>query len=274
MIKIMLDSSSDCFTEKIYDYFVPITVSINDKEYKDGVDLNADTFYSLLQSSKETPRTSQPSPEVFLKYFEEVKQNGDEVIYFALSSNLSGTYQSALIAKEMVEYDGIYIVDTKNVSHMIGLLCKYAKDLINKGITASKIVEKCEEVKGRIRVYAGVDTLEYLQKGGRIGKASAMVGSIANIKPLITVTDGQVEGAAKALGFVRAVQTIVEKVKGHKIDNNFPIYSLYTLGEENCIKLEEKLISKGYKISKRAQVGATIGAHVGPGVYGVCFVEK
>lgn len=274
MIKIMVDSSSDCFTEKIYNYFVPITVSINDKEYKDGVDLNADTFYSLLQSSKETPRTSQPSPEVFLKYFEEVKQNGDEVIYFALSSNLSGTYQSALIAKEMVEYDGIYIVDTKNVSHMIGLLCKYAKDLINKGITASKIVEKCEEVKGRIRVYAGVDTLEYLQKGGRIGKASAMVGSIANIKPIITVTDGQVEGVAKALGFARAVQTIVDEMNSEKIDNNFPIYSLYTLGVENCIKLEEKLTAKGYKISKRAQVGATIGAHVGPGVYGVCYVEK
>ncbi|MBQ7288200.1 MAG: DegV family protein [Clostridia bacterium] len=275
MIKIMVDSASDCRNDKIYDYFVPITVTIDGKEYKDGVDLDNDTFYQLLTSMKEIPHTSQPSPDDFLQQFQKIKADGDELIYFALSSALSGTYQSANIAKTMVEYEGIYIVDSKNASHMIESLAKYAKKLIAEGLSAKEIVEKCEELKCRIRLFAGVDTLEYLQKGGRIGKATALIGSLANIKPLITVSvDGEVDAVGKALGFARAVQMIVDKVKKYNIDEEFPICSLYTYGEENCIKLEQKLKSEGYCVSERMQVGSTIGTHVGPGVYGVFFVEK
>lgn len=275
MIKIMIDSSSDCRNDEIYDIFVPISININGKEYLDGVDIDNDTFYEKLISERQIPLTSQPSPDRFLKYFEQIKTDGDQLIYFALSSALSGTYQSANIAKSMLDYDDIYIVDTKSATHMIGLLAKYAKKLITQGFTVTEIVEKCESLKSRIRVYAGVDTLEYLQKGGRIGKASALVGTIANIKPLITVTEqGEVGAVGKALGFLRAIQTIVEKVKSHKIDENFPLCSLYTYGEENCIKLEEKLEEAGFSIDERMQVGSTIGAHTGPGVYGVFFVEK
>ena len=275
MIKIMVDSASDCRNNDIYDLFIPMTINIDGKEYHDGIDLDNDTFYTLLQGCKEFPRTSQPSPDDFVKIFEQIKEDEDELIYFSISSALSGTYQSANIAKAMVEYDNIYIVDSKNASHMIGILARYAKSLISDGLTAEEIVQKCEKLKVKIKIFAGVDTLEYLKRGGRIGKASAMVGTLANIKPIVTVSpDGEVDVAGKALGFGKAVQSIVEKVKSLKIDRNFPIFSLYTYGEENCIKLEEKLKSEGITIDKRLQVGSTIGTHVGPGVYGICFIKE
>lgn len=274
MIKIMVDSASDANVNE-FDYFVPITVQINGKEYKDGVELDRDSFYDLLLNSKEFPRTSQPSPDSFAEIFEQIKSSGDELIYFSLSSGLSGTYQSATIAKNMVGYDKIYIIDTKCLTHMIGILGNHAKALIEKGFKATEIVEICEELKDKIKVFAGVDTLEYLQKGGRIGKASALLGTIANIKPLVTTSpEGGVDAAGKALGFQRAVQALVEKVKSFNVDTSFPVYLIYSVGEDNCLKLEEKLTSEGFKITERRQVGSTIGAHVGPGVYGVIFVSK
>lgn len=276
MIKIMVDSSSDCAKESgVYDFFIPITVNINDNEYRDGLELDSDTFYAMLLKSEEVPHTSQPSPETFLEIFEQVKESGDELIYFALSSELSGTYQSANIAKTMVDYEGIYIIDSRGATHMIAYLARYARKLINDGMSLNTILDLCEKLKKRIKVFAGVDTLEYLKKGGRIGNAAALLGTIANIKPLITVSEeGQVEAAGKALGFGKAIQAITEKVKTFDIDPKFPISSLYTFGEENCIKLEQKLNDVGYKVDSRLQVGSTIGTHVGPGVYGVIFVTK
>lgn len=275
MIKIMVDSASDCYGTDLYDLFVPIRVNIGGKEYQDGVSLDRDTFYRLLAETEEFPQTSQPSPDDFLTHFEQVKAEGDELIYFTLSGALSGTYQSANIAKAMVEYEGIHLVDSKTASHMIGLLAQYAKDLIAEGLSAEEIVEKCEELKGKIRLFAGVDTLEYLKRGGRIGKAAALVGTLANIKPIITVSaEGEVDAVGKTLGFGRAVQTIADKVKTFEIDERFPICSLYTYREENCIKLEEKLKADGRTVAKRLQIGSAIGTHVGPGVYGVFFVEK
>lgn len=275
MIKIMVDSASDCRNGDIYDLFIPMAVNIGGREYHDGVDLDNNTFYSLLTTVKEFPHTSQPSPKDFLKHFEKIRSDGDELICFCLSSALSGTYQSANIAKAMAEYDGIYIIDTRTASHMIGIMAGYAKKLIAEGFSAKEIVQRCEELKTRIRVFAALDTLEYLQKGGRIGKAEALVGTLANIKPVVTVSpEGFVDAVGKTLGFGRAVQMVMDRVGRFEIDETFPICSLYTYGEENCIKLEEKLADAGYSVSERLQIGSTIGTHVGPGVCGVFFVEK
>ncbi len=274
MIKILVDSSSDAVKEDgIYDYFMPISVNIDGIEYKDGVDINADKFYPLLMGANEFPKTSQPSPSEFVEIFEKVKKDGDELIYLALSSALSGTYQGACIAKEMVDYDGIYVVDTKTATRMIGVIAKYAKELIGKGFGAREIAARCDEFKSRVKAIAGVDTLEYLYKGGRLSRASATIGRIADIKPIISVSEeGSVEVKGKCIGKGRAIQFIVDKLSGFNIDKNFPIYSLYTFGEENSALLEEKLAEKGYKIEDRLQIGSTIGAHTGPGVYAVMFV--
>ncbi len=275
MIKILVDSSADCnLQDGIVDLIVPISVNIDGVEYKSGVDLTSDKFYELLETAKEFPRTSQPSPQNFVEIFEKVKEDGDQLIYLCLSSCFSGTYQGALIAKDMVDCDDIYIIDSIGVTHMIMLLANYARKLINEGVSAGEIVDKCEELKGKIKVYAGVDTLEYLYKGGRLSRASAAVGSVAGIKPIVAVQDGKVEVVAKSIGKIRAMNTLLEKIKSHTIDTDFPIYPMYTSGTENCEALEQKLIDNGYDIAERLQIGSTIGAHVGPGVYAVLFVEK
>lgn len=276
MIKIMVDSASDCRDQKeLYDYFVPLTVHIAGQDYKDGVDLDRDTFYKLLTTTGEFPKTSQPSPDDFLQYFKDAKRNGDEIICFCLSSALSGTYQSACIAKDMAEYNGIYVIDTRAVTHMIAYLAAYARKLAADGLSAAEIAEKCEALKEKVKVLAGLDTLEYLYKGGRLSRASAAVGEIAGIKPIVTVTEeGKVNAGSKAIGLNRAVQTLLTKMGAFEIDESFPIFTVYTYGTENVEKLEARLSAAGYSPAERLQVGSTIGAHVGPGVYGVLFVTK
>lgn len=276
MIKILVDSASDCCCgNSAYDAFVSLTVSIGGKDYRDGQDLTADRFYQLLESTQEFPKTSQPSPEEYLAIYEKAKKAGDEVLCFTISSALSGTYQSACIAKEMADYDKIYVIDTCMVSHLIGILIDYAKKRIAENASAEQIAAECEALKGRIRVFAGLDTLEYLYKGGRLSRASAAVGQIAGIKPIVTFApDGSIGVGGKAIGVPRAIQTIVSKVAAETLDPDFPVYSLYTSGTQNTEKLEQKLMENGISVQKQLQVGPTIGAHVGPNVYGVVYVVK
>ena len=275
MIRIMLDSASDGVDLHPYDHYVPLTVEIDGNSYLDGINLKPQKFYKLLASSEIFPKTSQPSPEAFAEVFETVKAAGDELVYLCLSSALSGTFQSATIAKEMVEYDGIYIIDTRSATHMIGTLARYADKLRQQGLTAAEIVEKITALRERQVLYAGLQTLEYLYKGGRLSRTSAAIGSVANIKPIITVSEeGKVESFAKAIGIKRAIATITKQVQQMQIDENFPIWSLCSVDEENCEALEKAMEAIGHPVSGRMQVGPTIGAHVGPGVYGIAFVQK
>lgn len=275
MIKFMVDSASDCRKEdNLFDLFVPLAINIDGTEYLDGVDIDNDTFYDLLLNTKNFPFTSQPATQTFVDLFEQVKADGDELIYFPISSNLSGTYQGAVLAKSMVEYDKIHIVDSLGATHMIGLLAQVANEMRANGATAEEIVEKCEALKTKIKVFAGVDTLEYLRKGGRLSNASAIVGEIAKVKPIVEVLDGRVEAIGKCIGKNRAMQFLLNKVSEYEIDESYPFYSLYTYGTENCEYMEGKLAEAGYKITERRQVGSTIGTHVGPGVYAVLFVTK
>lgn len=275
MIKIMLDSSSDSKTNHPYDYYIPLTVDIDGRCYKDGIDLRPQKFYKLLTSAKEFPKTSQPSPDDYMPFFEEAKQNGDEIIYLCVSSNLSGTFQSANIAKEMVEYEKIHIVDTKTVTHLIGMLARHADKLRSEGVSAEEIVAQILELRDKQVVFAGLHTMEYLYKGGRLSKTSAAVGSIANIKPIVTISqEGKVESCAKAIGIKRAISTIIKQIQSMEIDDRFPIWSICTVNTENCEALETALTDAGITINDRMQVGPTIGAHVGPGVYGIAFIRK
>ena len=274
MIKIIVDSAADCsVNDSAVDYVVPLAVNIDGTLYLDGVDLSKDQFYDFLVDAKEFPKTSCPSPQQFVEVFEEIKENGDEAIYFALSSGLSGTYQSANLAKGIVEYEGIHIVDTLTATAGIRILVDYAKQLIDAGASINEIVEKCETVKNRIKIFAGLDTLEFLQKGGRLSKGAAVVGELANLKPIITVnSEGKVDAYKKCVGVSRALIALTKDIQEYVVDTNFPVYSLVTKGEENPAKLEKKANAKGIEIAKRVQVGPTIGAHVGPEVYGVVFV--
>lgn len=278
MIRILLDSSADFSAEEVKTRnmeLVPINITMNDQNYRDGVDITKDEFYNLLLASDSFPMTAQPSPQDFLDIFEDAKEKGDQIIYLSLSSALSGTFQSATLAKNMAEYDEIYLVDTLSATRAIRLMAEYACKLREEGKDAATIAAELDNFKSRVVILAAVDTLEYLQKGGRLSKAAAAVGELANLKPIITVTEeGKIGVPGKALGRNKALSTLTKMVTERAIDTTFPIYSLYAVGEENTEKLEQKLGKEGVRVTKRLQIGSTIGCHVGPGAYGVIFVTK
>ena len=278
MIRILLDSSADFSAEEAKERnmeLVPINITMNGKNYLDGVDITKDEFYDMLVNSEEFPMTAQPSPQDYLDIFEDAKEKGDSVVYLSLSSGLSGTFQSATLAKNMAEYDEIYLVDTLSATRAIRLMAEYACKLREEGNDAATIASELEDFKSRVVIYAAVDTLEYLVKGGRLSKAAAAIGELANLKPIITVTkEGKMAVPAKALGRNKALSTLVKLATDHEIDTTFPIYSLYAIGEENTEKLEQKLGKEGVRVTKRLQIGSTIGCHIGPGAYGVIFVTK
>lgn len=276
MIKILIDSSSDYEINEVREKnlgFIPIHVTIDQKDYADGIDFAKDEFYTLLKESKDFPKTSQPSPEAFLSSFREAKEKGDSLICILLSSALSGTCQSAMIAKDIVEYENIYIIDSLSATYPIKILADYALSLIDKGYSAEEIVGKTEELKSHVKLLAGLDTLEYLAKGGRLNKSVAAVGELANIKPIITLTqEGSVGVLGKCIGKNKAIAQVLKHLHEESISPEFPLYVIYTYGTENCEKFEEKLTEGGYSITGRLQVGATIGAHIGPNAFGVVFV--
>lgn len=278
MIRILVDSAADFSAEEAKARnmeLVPINITFNDKNYLDGIDITKDEFYELLTSSETFPMTAQPSPQDFLDVFEDVKEKGDQLVYISLSSALSGTFQSATLAKSMVEYDEIYLVDSLSATRAIRLMAEYACKLREEGKDAATIAEEIENFRSRVVILAAVDTLEYLQKGGRLSKAAAAVGELANLKPIITVTkEGTMAVPAKALGRNKALSTLVKLVTEKEIDTTFPIYSVFAVGEENTEKLEQKLGKEGVRVTKRLQIGSTIGCHVGPGAFGVIFVTK
>ena len=276
MVKILLDSASDVTaSDTNHDYLISIRINFDGEDFRDGVDIDSDTFYKRLTSEVVFPCTSQPSPVEFEEIFSKVKADGDELVYHAVSSKLSGTYQCAMLAKETVGYEGIYIVDTLNATHAIGLLAQYAKDLVKKGLTACEIADECQRLSSRLRVVAGVDTLEYLRRGGRLSNVSAAVGEVVKLKPVVAITpNGKVESIGKCLGRAKAIKFVSEWAMKNQPDESFPIWSLYTYGEENCITLENALKTQGITVTERKQIGPTIGTHCGPGVYGVAFVAK
>lgn len=278
MIRIIVDSSADYNCEELKEKqmtLVSLTINLDEKPYLDGVDITRDQLYEWLMESNGFPKTSQPSPEVFAGHFEAAKAAGDDVICILLSSALSGTCQSAQLAKNMVDYDKIHIVDSLSATHVIRFLADKANQMRHAGHTAEEIVTVLEDLKGRAKVIAAVDTLEYLCRGGRVSRTAATIGNMANLKPIITVTpEGQVAVLSKCIGKNKSMSYILNALQEYEIDEDYPIYSIYSYGTENCISLEAKVVSAGYTIIGRKQVGATIGCHVGPGAFGVLFVHK
>lgn len=278
MTRILVDSSSDYGMKEIKEKnleFVPIHITIGEKDYIDGVDFEKDEFYEILRSGSEFPKTSQPSPEAFVEIFEDAKAKGDSVICLLLSSALSGTFQSAVLAGSIVDYENIYLIDSLTATYPIKVLADHAIRRAREGMDPGNLAEELEELKSRVRLLAGLDTLEYLAKGGRLSKSAAAIGELANIKPIITLTkEGSVGVLGKCIGRNKAITQVFKHLTEIRLDPAFPLYTIYTYGTENCGKFEEKLTEHGYSIDGRLQVGATIGAHIGPDAFGVVFVAE
>lgn len=278
MIRILVDSSADYTQEELTSRnieMISLNINIGEKDYKDGVNITRDELYNILINGGEFPKTSQPSPQDFYEIFEDAKEKGDSIICITISSALSGTFQSATIAKNMVDYSEIYLIDSLAATTLTRIMVDYACKLRDEGMSAPEITSAVSELQPRVKVFAAVDTLEYLYKGGRLNKASAVVGELANLKPVLTlVPNGTLSVIGKCLGRNKALAFLTNSMADKTIDTDFPVYSLYAYGSENTEKLEEKLEVMGIHCQERLQLGATIGCHVGPGAFGVVYVEK
>lgn len=278
MLRILVDSAADYLPADAAlknIEFIPLTVTMDEISYQDGIDLTPDEYYEKLAKAENFPKTSQPSPQAFADIFQDVKDKGDEMICITLAAALSGTYQSANIAKDLVDYEHIHIINSKTATVSIRFLADLARDLSDQGVPTLEIVEQVKALRGKIKVLAALDTLEYLHKGGRLSKGVATIGEMVNLKPIISLdSEGAIMVPGKCVGKNKATQFILKGLKELKVDSRFPLYTVYTLGTDNCEHLENKITAEGFTVGKRLQVGATIGSHIGPGVFGAIFVQE
>lgn len=278
MIRILVEGSSDFTIEEAKErnlIYVPITITLNGTSYRSALDIDCAQFYTLLTQTDEFPKTSQPSPQDFLDHFMEAKERGDELICLLISSALSGTYQSALLAKNMAEYDKIYLIDTLSATVPVRILTDYAIRLIQDGLDAATIAAQLETLKSRIHAMAGVDTLEYLCRGGRLSRTAAAIGELANLKPIVHLTEeGTIAVMGKCIGRNKSIAFLQKTLQEVELDPAFPLITLYSGDSSNCERLEQKLISEQYTIQERLELGPVIGSHVGPGIFGLVYVTK
>lgn len=277
-VRIIIDSSVDIAERFRQDVkIVPLTIHFGEEELIDGLTIDKQRFYERLVECDELPRTSQANPTAFQKVFEEVTQAGDEAVVITLSSELSGTCQSACLAAQ--DYDNIYVVDSKNAAIGSGILTEYAIACAKKGMSAREIAEELEHKKEDVCLIALLDTLEYLKKGGRISKTVAFAGGVLNIKPVVTIQDGKVEVIGKARGSRQGNNLLVEKIQeSGGIDFDMPILLGYTGLSDVLLKkyIEDSrdLWQEQAESLDSTLVCSVIGTHVGPGVVAAAFFRK
>lgn len=279
MIKLITDSTSDIEKQEAEKYgitIVPLKVIMEGNDYRDRVDLNAEDFYPLLEQCDNLPTTSQPSPQDFLTIYEKAKEANDSIIVITLSSAISGTYQSACIAKDLLDYEDVHIIDSLNATQGLHILVKKAVQLIQEGKEAKDIVSFLEEYKKRIHIFAVVDTLEYFYKGGRLSKTSAAMGTLLKFKPVVGLKEGKLELFDKARGTMKATEKILELIQEHgEIDLQEPIFLGYTGTSDGldkfCEQLRDHLL---FTNEEYGIVGPVIGTHAGPGAKLIAYVNK
>ena len=277
-VQIIVDSSVDVaerFRERLH--IVPLIIHFGEEELIDGVTINKEQFYRRLVESEQLPFTSQASPVAFQKVYEEVTQAGDSAVVITLASKLSGTYQSACIAAG--DFDNIYVVDSQTAAIGAGVLTEYALARAEAGADARELAAELERKREDVCLVALLDTLEYLKRGGRISKTAALAGGLLNIKPMITVRDGEVVLIGKARGSKQGNSLLVEKIRAcGGIDFDLPILLGYSglSGEslETYVEYSHDLWERGTEILDKTCISGVIGTHTGPGVVAAAFFLK
>ena len=274
-VKIIVDSTADLMPEyKKRVSIVPLTVRFGDTEYIDGVTIDHKTFYEKLAESDILPTTSQATPDSFARVYEQVTENA---VVITLSSKLSGTYQSAVIAAK--DHKNIFVVDSGSAAMGSGILVERALSLADRGLSAKEIAAKLEEEKKKIVIVALVDTLEYLKRGGRVSKTVAFAGTLLNIKPVLSVIDGQVNILGKARGSKMGNNLLVQEIeKAGGVDFSMPVLLGYSgLSDALLVKYIEDskyLWDQGLDAVRYTTIGSVIGTHAGPGAVAVAFFKN
>ena len=278
IIKIVTDSTADLPESLINELsitVVPLRVRFGDTVYREGVDISTKTFFEKLKQAPELPRTSQPSPGEFQEIFAGLTCDGSSIISIHLSSHLSGTYQAAQLAKSSLPELDITVVDSKQVSMGLGMIVLAAARAAKDGKTKAELLAIVEKVINRMQTYIVVDTLEYLQKGGRIGKASTLMGTVLNIKPILTIADGIITPFEKVRGKAKALEKIIELVKEFSDKNGLMRCAIvHADALDEAVNLHGRLISKIRHCEIIiSEIGAVVGTHGGPGTIVVFLYE-
>lgn len=279
-LRILVDSTFDFTPEQLELTGIEVVrlhVNFGGEDFVDGVDITPEGFYERLIESDALPTTSQAAPADFAEAFERLTANGDELVCLTISSKLSGTYQSAMIAA--ADFEGrVRVVDTLNVALGAQILARYALRLASGGRGMDEVADELERVKGRVHIIALLDTLEYLKRGGRISAAAAAVGGAFSIKPVITIRDGAVAVIGKARGSKNGENLLSQLIEKHGVDFTMPYVLGYTGLSDALLqkyKADSARLWVGYaKDLPVSIVGSVVGTHAGPGAIAVAFFGK
>lgn len=278
-IRIVVDSTSDLTDEIIEKYnikMVPLTVNFENESFLDKVELSTKEFFEKLEVAEKLPTTTLVSPGAFVEVFSEILMEGDQVLGLFIASELSGTYDSARMAKNMIGSDDIHIIDTRSVCLGSFALIIEAIKLVEQNKPIEEIVDELERLKEKVVVAAALDTLKYLEKGGRLTKGQAVLGTLLNIKPIIGVKDGKITVIDKIRGKNKAIKWFDEWIEKNNYDLSDKTVLLFHGRAYEQLKLLRDAIEKKYRIKNiiEQEIGAVIGTHAGPGVLGIGFLDK
>lgn len=278
MVRIMTDSTCDLSLERqraLGVEVVPLSVHFGEASFLDGVDLSNGEFYARLREAETLPTTAQVNPEEFIRRFRVHVDAGDQVVGIFLASQLSGTCQSALIARGIVDEKNVFVVDSTTVTFGLGLLVEMAARLRDQGLSAAAIAEQVEALAGRLRFYAVVGTLKYLKMGGRISGTAAVVGGMLGITPILNIRDGVVEAASKSRGRKAAYQWMEKQLQAEPADLSLPVSFGHSDAPEIMAECEAALGGSvsGAEILE-SSIGSVVGTHAGPGCTGIAYFVK
>lgn len=271
MIKIITDSSSNITQEEAKRLGVtvmPLTIIFGNKEFKDGIDLDCDKFYDMLAAEKEFPHTSQLTEEQIEETVKSVLTDGDEVLIVSIASVLSGSFERCKAVAE--KYQNVYAYDSKCTTVMLKAMVLEA--LANADKSVKEVIQILDNYRPKLKLYAALDTLENLRKGGRLSSTAAILGSILKIKPVITFAlDGKVELISKQFGINKGISYVASQVDKNKIDFTKPVFLIYTGDDKNSESLLAKI---GTEYSEKSNICPVIGAHIGANAAGIVYAEK
>lgn len=277
-IKIVCDSLADLpnnIIEKYDIHVIPLSVLFNDKEYVDGIDISKNEFYKMLRENESMPKTSQVTYISFKNVFDKYIEEGKTILYIGGSSNASGTFQSGVMAKNDTE-SGVYTFDSLSLSIGIPGFIIAAGEMVRQGKEIDEIIESLESLKVNSTVLFTVDTLEYLQKGGRVSLAKATIGNMLNIKPILSIEDGFVKSSGQARGKKQVINKIVDSLRdkfGDDLSNKRIVIGCGD--QEDDMELLRKKLYDEVKVGEiySVNIGSCICAHSGPSVVGIACTD-
>lgn len=274
-VRIVTDSTCDLPKELLEQYqisLVPLKIIFGSEVYQDGIDLSAKDFYQRLPLVEKIPTTSQPSPGDFTSLYENMAKEGSSVISIHISGEVSGTVRSAELGGELVPGLDLHVVDSKTVSLGLGLIVLAAAKAAQEGKSKDQVLDLVNGLVSRCRLYFVLDTLEYLHKGGRIGRASSLMGSLLNIKPILTFQDGVVTPVDKVRGLNRAIERILAQVKEQAGNRKIMCGILHGNDFNGAMKLHERVVNN-YDCAEIliSEISPVIGTYAGPGAVGIAY---